>query len=38
MIITGDIINGRCRYAPEEKLQLESLVIQKREENKRCDI
>jgi len=29
MIITGNIINGRCRYAPEEKLQLESYVIQK---------
>ena len=27
MIITGNIINGR--YAPEEKLQLESYVIQK---------
>ena len=26
---TGNIINGRCRYAPEEKLQLESYVIQK---------
>lgn len=29
MIITGNIINGICRYAPEEKLQLESYVIQK---------
>lgn len=29
MIITGNIINGRCIYAPEEKLQLESYVIQK---------
>lgn len=29
MLITGNVINGRCRYAPEEKLQLESYVIQK---------
>ena len=29
MIITGNIINGRRRYATEEKLQLESYVIQK---------
>ena len=29
MIITGNIINGRRRYAAEEKLQLESYVIQK---------
>lgn len=29
MIITGNIINGRYRYALEEKLQLESYVIQK---------
>lgn len=29
MIIIGNIINGRCRYAQEEKLQLESYVIQK---------
>lgn len=38
MIITGDIIKGRRRYMSEKKLQLESLVIQKREEDKRCDI
>lgn len=29
MIITGNIINGRRRYATEEKQQLESYVIQK---------
>ena len=29
MIITGNIINGSRRYAPEEKLQLENYVIQK---------
>ena len=33
MIITGNIINGRRRYATEEKLQLESLCDSERKIN-----